>query len=190
MPLCFKVCLMRNHQGFTLIELMVTISVAAIIMALAVPSMKLMQANARMASAANDLASDLKKTRSDAISYRTNYTFVPNGGTNWSNGWLATYNISDSANAAVRRYSHDALQHDVPSLAHPGVCARLRSWRPRPARRCCGRAQGTAAKGAGHLWRRMGARLPGRAPRAPPGTPPVAPRARPPPRTSEAPQAR
>jgi len=92
---------MRNHQGFTLIELMVTISVAAIIMALAVPSMKLMQANARMASAANDLASDLKKTRSDAISYRTNYTFVPNGGTNWSNGWLATYNISDSANAAV-----------------------------------------------------------------------------------------
>ena len=69
---------MRNHQGFTLIELMVTISVAAIIMALAVPSMKLMQANARMASAANDLASDLKKTRSDAISYLTNITFVPN----------------------------------------------------------------------------------------------------------------
>ncbi|MBK6757079.1 MAG: prepilin-type N-terminal cleavage/methylation domain-containing protein [Moraxellaceae bacterium] len=71
---------MRNQQGFTLIELMVTIAVAAVVMAIAVPSMQLMQANARMASAANDLASDLKKTRSDAISYRTNYTFVPNGG--------------------------------------------------------------------------------------------------------------
>ncbi|MBP9216775.1 MAG: GspH/FimT family pseudopilin, partial [Agitococcus sp.] len=88
---------MRNHHGFTLIELMVTISVAAIIMAIAIPSMQLMQANARMASAANDLSSDLKRTRSDAISYRTNYTITPIGGTNWSNGWLATYNVSSTA---------------------------------------------------------------------------------------------
>lgn len=92
---------MRNHHGFTLIELMVTISVAAIIMAIAIPSMQLMQANARMASAANDLSSDLKRTRSDAISYRTNYTITPIGGTNWSNGWLATYNVSSTANGAV-----------------------------------------------------------------------------------------
>jgi prepilin-type N-terminal cleavage/methylation domain-containing protein len=40
MPLRFKVCRMRNHQGFTLIELMVTIAVAAIVMAIALPSMQ------------------------------------------------------------------------------------------------------------------------------------------------------
>lgn len=93
MPLRFKVCHMRNHRGFTLIELMVTISVAAIIMAIAVPSMQLMQANARMASTANDLASDLKKARSNAISYRTNYTFLANSGS-WNSGWEAKYQIA------------------------------------------------------------------------------------------------
>lgn len=92
---------MRNQQGFTLIELMVTISVAAVVMAIAVPSMQLMQANARMASAANDLASDLKKARSDAISYRSNYTFLANGGVSWNNGWQATFNVIDNAAATA-----------------------------------------------------------------------------------------
>ncbi|HQV23159.1 MAG TPA: prepilin-type N-terminal cleavage/methylation domain-containing protein, partial [Agitococcus sp.] len=54
---------MYSHRGFTLIELMVTISVAAIIMAIAVPSMQILRANSRVASAANELATDLKKAR-------------------------------------------------------------------------------------------------------------------------------
>lgn len=102
---------MRNQQGFTLIELMVTIAVAAVVMAIAVPSMQLMQANARMASAANDLASDLKKARSDAIAYRTNYTFLANGGS-WGGGWQSTFNVIDNA-AATAVPESKTLLHKV-----------------------------------------------------------------------------
>jgi len=74
MPLRFKVCRMRNHQGFTLIELMVTISVAAIIMAIAIPSMQTMRADSRIAGVANELAADLKKSRNQAVIARRNQT--------------------------------------------------------------------------------------------------------------------
>ena len=89
---------MYNNKGFTLIELMVTISVAAIVMAIAVPSMQLMQANARMLSVANDLASDLKKARNMAVVARRNHTFMAinsSASTNvWGNeGWQVTQMI-------------------------------------------------------------------------------------------------
>jgi prepilin-type N-terminal cleavage/methylation domain-containing protein len=78
---------MRNHQGFTLIELMVTIAVAAIIMAIAVPSMQTMRANSRVSAAANDLASDLKKARNEAILARRNQTLSAIDGSVSSNVW-------------------------------------------------------------------------------------------------------
>lgn len=90
----FKVHDMYNNKGFTLIELMVTISVAAIIMAIAVPSMQTMHANSRVSSVANDLAADLKKARNAAILARRNHTFAAvdsSGKTKWgNNGWRVT----------------------------------------------------------------------------------------------------
>ena len=99
MPLRFKVCHMRNHQGFTLIELMVTISVAAIIMAIAVPSMQLMYANSRVSCVANGLAADLKKARNMAVVARRNQTLSATDASVtaniWGNkGWQLTQVIS------------------------------------------------------------------------------------------------
>lgn len=101
MPLRFKVCRMRNHQGFTLIELMVTISVAAIIMAIAIPSMQTLRANSRVSGVASDLAADLKKSRNAAIVARRNHSFTPvNASVSsnvWgSNGWSLTQVVNGS----------------------------------------------------------------------------------------------
>ena len=78
---------MQNYKGFTLIELMVTISVAGIIMAIAVPEMKTMRSNSVMSSVANDLASDLKKARNEAILARRNQTLAAIDATVSTNIW-------------------------------------------------------------------------------------------------------
>ncbi|MFZ3046918.1 MAG: GspH/FimT family pseudopilin [Desulfatirhabdiaceae bacterium] len=61
---------MKRKNGFTLLELMVTIAIGAILVVLAVPSFEAIVANMRLKSATQDLFSTLQQTRISAI--RTN----------------------------------------------------------------------------------------------------------------------
>lgn len=54
-------------RGFTLIELMVTIAVLAIVTAIAYPSFTSLMNSSRLTGAANDLVGDLQTARSEAI---------------------------------------------------------------------------------------------------------------------------
>jgi type IV fimbrial biogenesis protein FimT len=58
---------MRAQQGFTLIELMVTIAVAAILVALAVPGFQSVVNGNRLATAANEMVASLQTARMEAI---------------------------------------------------------------------------------------------------------------------------
>lgn len=88
---------MRNHVGFTLIELMITIAIAALLLGVAVPSMASMMESNRRAAAVNSLISDMQLARSAAASrgaevvvcHSTNGTSC-SGQSNpdWSTGWL------------------------------------------------------------------------------------------------------
>ncbi len=67
----------RLARGFTLIELMISLTVLAIILTVAVPSMATMLQNARLASAASDAVSVLNTARSYAINHRATITVTP-----------------------------------------------------------------------------------------------------------------
>ena len=56
-----------SSSGFTLVELMVTVAVLAIISAIAFPSFTSLMNSNRLAGAANDLVGDLQYARSEAI---------------------------------------------------------------------------------------------------------------------------
>lgn len=58
---------MRRQQGFTLIELVVTMAVAIILLAVGLPLFQQMQANSRVTSQTNALVSALAAARSEAV---------------------------------------------------------------------------------------------------------------------------
>ena len=66
---------MTDSRGFTLIELMVTIAVAAILIAIATPSFQKMIVNNRLSTVANELADNISFARSEAIKRNRTITF-------------------------------------------------------------------------------------------------------------------
>jgi len=87
----------RSQRGFSLIELMVTVIVAAILLAVAVPNMrKFMQRN-RVANQSNSIMADLTFARGQAASTRAYISICPRATTtdntcattgNYDNGWV------------------------------------------------------------------------------------------------------
>lgn len=88
-----KACAKR--RGFTLIEMMVAISVAAILLAIAVPSFTQSRLNSQLRASANDLVASINLARSEALRRNTTATLcvANDDGTgcaagNWRNGWI------------------------------------------------------------------------------------------------------
>ena len=78
---------MRLHQrGLTLIELLVAISVAAILLAVGVPSFQNTFANNALTATSRDLASTLNTARMQAVNVRSDVSVSPVDG-NWNSGW-------------------------------------------------------------------------------------------------------
>lgn len=87
-------------KGFSLIELMVVISIASILIAIAVPSFQAMLDNQRLVTTVNELYADIALTRSQAINNATNggngrADLTPKDNANWANGWMVFINKKD-----------------------------------------------------------------------------------------------
>ncbi|MFP4294722.1 MAG: GspH/FimT family pseudopilin [Halothiobacillaceae bacterium] len=95
---------MEKTTGFSLIELMITIAVLAIVLAIAVPSFSFLVQSNRATTLANDLTTAITFARSEAIRRGENVTLCSSndgndcGGT-WTDGWIA---IADSDDAPSR----------------------------------------------------------------------------------------
>ena len=74
-------------KGFTLIEVMMAVAIAAILVSLAAPSFVRMLADQRVKAAATDLYTAMSVTRSEAIKHNRNVTLQPKSG-GWANGWV------------------------------------------------------------------------------------------------------
>ena len=71
----------RHDKGFTVIELMITVLVAAIVLGVGIPNFQEFLANNRMATSANDVITALHAARSEAVKRRANVSICPSA--NW-----------------------------------------------------------------------------------------------------------
>ncbi len=89
----------RCVAGFTLIELMVTIAIAAILLMIAAPSFVAFQRNSELTSTANSFIAAVNATRGEAMKVGRQAMAVPADGANWTNGW--TVFVDNNGNATL-----------------------------------------------------------------------------------------
>ena len=76
----------RHQRGFTMTELSITVTIAAILATVAVPSFQGIIATQRARTYASALYATLSKARSEAITLNANVTVQPKPG-GWNTGW-------------------------------------------------------------------------------------------------------
>ncbi len=83
------------NRGFTLLELMVTVAIAAIVLTLGVPSFRDLVQNNRAATQVNALVTALSLARSEAVRRGQHVSICPStdqetctGGDDWDDGWI------------------------------------------------------------------------------------------------------
>ena len=88
-------------RGFTLIELMIVLSIAAILLVLAAPAFNSFISAQRLRNASFDLVSDLLLARSEALKLQNNVVLTPTATSvdGWTGGW--SINVGTSAGAVV-----------------------------------------------------------------------------------------
>ena len=98
---------MRRNKGFTLIESMMVIAILAILAAVALPSMREAQANARVKSVAGDIAAAMAEARAQAAGRQRSVSVTANTG-GWNKGWKMAFTVM-SASAAISLADHHGL---------------------------------------------------------------------------------
>ncbi len=82
-----------GSRGFTLIELMMTLAVAAILFSVATPGLTTFIQNNRLVTQVNELNTSLSLARSEAVKRNENITICPGNGLgctedSWQDGWI------------------------------------------------------------------------------------------------------
>ncbi len=104
-----------RSSGFSLVELIVTVAIAGVLMAVALPSLSNFVKDNRLTTQANEMMVDLAFARSEALKRAANITVCKstdgatcNAGANWSDGWI----VVNTAGGQVFRV-HEALTDQI-----------------------------------------------------------------------------
>ncbi|AVS78601.1 pilus assembly protein FimT [Paracidovorax avenae] len=123
-------------RGFTLIELMVTVALAAILGMLAAPAIGDFIVKSKMTNAANEFSGGILRARNEAVSRNTCVTLCMSSnaadnapscsasGTDWQVGWIAFMNTSCDSSLSAPASSADLLFARVSSGSDVSVTAR------------------------------------------------------------------
>lgn len=107
--------------GFTVLELLMTVSIAGILLAAAVPSFQKFSQRQQMKAAVNTLQNDLMMSRSSAVHLGSHVIACPGSPTNgcggnsdWSSGWI----VFDDSNTDRQRQPGETLIRHGQQIEH------------------------------------------------------------------------
>jgi type IV fimbrial biogenesis protein FimT len=93
---------MKKNSGFTLIELMITLFIVGVLLAVGVPSMRTFMQNSQLIASTNELLSALHVARSEALKLNRKVTIcVSDDGqsclnsNDWTQGWIVFVDAND-----------------------------------------------------------------------------------------------
>jgi type IV fimbrial biogenesis protein FimT len=111
---------MKLQHGLTLIELLVTIVVLTVLLALGVPSFKEFIKNNRLTAQTNNLVVDIQLARSEAVKRGTNTVICASsdqatctGHATWANGWIVYSDVDLTDGADPVTGGSDPLCEDT-----------------------------------------------------------------------------
>jgi type IV fimbrial biogenesis protein FimT len=99
----------RRQSGFTLYELLITVLIIGVILAIGVPNMAEFTQNSRLSSTSNDLLSSFQVARSEAARSKSNITICAsnnpldanaNCGGTFNDGWIIFIDLDGDLNRA------------------------------------------------------------------------------------------
>jgi type IV fimbrial biogenesis protein FimT len=108
-------------RGFTLIELMVVVALAAILAAIAAPSFKSFVSGQRVKTAASDFAMAAILARSEAIKRNADVTITavtPGDATGWEDGW--TVAVGGTALSQQQAYAGVTFAGPATAITYKG----------------------------------------------------------------------
>lgn len=95
--------LARRLSGFSLVELMVTLAIVAILVAIAFPSFEGSMRNNRVTTATNEMIASLSLARMEALRNPEGAVICASGdgsscGSNWNDGWMVFIDVNGDGN--------------------------------------------------------------------------------------------
>jgi type IV fimbrial biogenesis protein FimT len=127
----------KQTSGFSVIELMVTVSILAILVALATPSFRNFTSSTRVTTANNDLVTALNLARSESTRRSVPVTVCASAdgttcgdNTNWASGWIVFQN--PGAPGVIANSTTDVLQKwgSVPGIVQVATGAAYVQYQP------------------------------------------------------------
>lgn len=114
---------MKTQTAYSLIELMVALSLATILVVVALPSMKNILVNNRITTKSTDFVRALNYARGEAISHATTMRVEAIETGAWGKGWQVIDNLStnDSTKAVVKFDDDITIDMKVPDTGLPAL---------------------------------------------------------------------
>lgn len=142
---CTRFGRLRTSIGFTLIELMIVLTIAGILMVVGIPMLTDFVADQRVRTVASDINSEIAFARAKAIE-ASRRVYIQRTGANWNNGWRIY--IDNNNNAAFDAGDEEVKVFNGFPPGNVYVCSNVADFAAQVAFRPDGRVVRTVAAGA------------------------------------------